>query len=129
MAIQITITDLTQKVEEGWKKPALAEHYGLPVTQMTKALKDAGLRIRKFHAPKFELVDDTIISQDLLASQEVLEEPAAVQQDSGELDRMTEERENSTPLPQPVPDEAGPESEPDPVVQTEAGDSGSIDSW
>lgn len=60
MAIQITITDLTEKVEAGWKKQALAIHYGLPVTQMTKVLQHAGLRIRKFHAPKFVLVDDRV---------------------------------------------------------------------
>lgn len=57
--ISITIEDLSKKVEEGWKKPALAEHYGLPVTQMTKLLKEAGLKIRKFHAPKYVLVSDS----------------------------------------------------------------------
>jgi|SRR6187402_1356273 len=59
-AVQITISDLTSKVEAGWKKPALAEHYGLPVSQVTSALQAAGLRIRKFHHPKFILVDDTV---------------------------------------------------------------------
>lgn len=58
--ITVTVSDLTTKVNEGWKKDALAEHYGLPVTQMTQLLKDAGLRIRKFHRPKYELVDDTV---------------------------------------------------------------------
>ncbi len=57
--VRITIEDLTQKVEEGWKKDALAEHYGLPMTQMGAALKQAGLRIRKFHKPKFELIGIT----------------------------------------------------------------------
>ena len=55
--VKITKADLAAKVEEGWKKPQLAEHYGLPVAQMTKVLQSAGLKIRKFHAPKFELVD------------------------------------------------------------------------
>lgn len=59
MAVQVTISDLTNKVNEGWKKPQLAEHYGLPMTQVTKLLQTAGLKIRKFHLPKFELVDDT----------------------------------------------------------------------
>ena len=57
-AIKISKVDLAQKVEEGWKKPQLAEHYGLPMVQMTKVLQAAGLQIRKFHAPKFELVDE-----------------------------------------------------------------------
>ena len=56
--IRITKQDLSKKVQDGWKKKALAEHYGLPVTQMTLALKQAGLTIRKFHMPKFELVDE-----------------------------------------------------------------------
>jgi hypothetical protein len=59
MAVQITLSDLRHKVQEGWKKVALAEHYGLPVSQMTQILKDAQLTIRKFHAPKYELIDDT----------------------------------------------------------------------
>ena len=57
--IRITKEDLAQKVHEGWKKDALAQHYGLPVTQMTAALKQAGLTIRKFHKPKFVLIDET----------------------------------------------------------------------
>ena len=57
-AIKISKVDLAQKVEEGWKKAQLAEHYGLPTAQMTKVLQAAGLQIRKFHAPKFELVDE-----------------------------------------------------------------------
>lgn len=58
MAVQVTLSDLTTKVNEGWKKAQLAQHYGLPVAQMTKLLKDAGLQIRKFHNPKYVLVDD-----------------------------------------------------------------------
>ena len=57
-AIKISKVDLAQKVEEGWKKAQLAEHYGLPTAQMTKVLQAAGLQIRKFHAPRFELVDE-----------------------------------------------------------------------
>ena len=56
--IAITRKDLEQKVQDGWKKTALAEHYGLPMLQMTAVLKQASLKIRKFHEPKFILVDD-----------------------------------------------------------------------
>lgn len=59
--VRVTLTDLTNKVNEGWKKVALAEHYSLPVSQMTQLLKDAGLKIRKFHKPKYQLVDDTVL--------------------------------------------------------------------
>jgi len=65
--VRITTSDLTQKVNEGWKKNQLAEHYGLPVAQMTKVLRDAGLRIRKFHNPKYVLVDD--INQEMQQEQ------------------------------------------------------------
>lgn len=60
MAVEIKKSILTQQVEEGWKRAALAEHYGLPEAQMAQVLRDAGLQIRKFHAPKYQLVDDTI---------------------------------------------------------------------
>ena len=56
--IKITKADLAQKIEEGWKKDKLAAHYKLPMAQMTKVLQVAGLKIRKFHAPKFELIDE-----------------------------------------------------------------------
>ena len=55
---QISLSELKQKVEDGWKKNQLAEYYGLPMVQMTKLLQKAGLKIRKFHAPAFELIDD-----------------------------------------------------------------------
>lgn len=56
--VKIIKAVLAEQVEAGWKKPALAEHYGLPVSQMTQVLKDCGLKIRKFHAPKYVLVDE-----------------------------------------------------------------------
>lgn len=59
MAIEIKKSILAQQVQDGWKRKALAEHYGLPETQMAQVLRDAGLQIRKFHAPKYQLVDDT----------------------------------------------------------------------
>jgi hypothetical protein len=68
MAVEITLSDLRAKVEAGWKKPQLAEHYGLPQAQVGKLLKQAGLTIRKFHQPKFALVDDTNAEHDLVAS-------------------------------------------------------------
>lgn len=58
MAVQISFSDLKQKVDSGWKKDQLAQHFGLPMAQMTKVLQQAGLQIRKFHRPKFELVMD-----------------------------------------------------------------------
>ena len=59
MAIEIKKSILAQQVQDGWKRKALAEHYDLPETQMAQVLRNAGLKIRKFHAPKYQLVDDT----------------------------------------------------------------------
>lgn len=60
MAVEIKLSVLTEQVNQGWKRTALAEHYGLPEAQMAQVLRDAGLKIRKFHAPKYQLVDDTV---------------------------------------------------------------------
>lgn len=56
--VKIVPSVLKQQVEEGWKLKPLAEHYGLPVTQMKKALQALNLTIRKFHLPKFEFVNE-----------------------------------------------------------------------
>ena len=60
MAVEIKKSILAQQVEDGWKRKALADHYGLSEVQMADVLRKAGLKIRKFHAPKYQLVDDTI---------------------------------------------------------------------
>lgn len=65
MAVPIKKSILSAQVEGGMKKAALAAYYELPVAQMTKVLKDAGLTIRKFHAPKYELEDDMEVSEEV----------------------------------------------------------------
>jgi len=59
MAVEIKKSILAQQIQDGWKRKALAEHYGLPEAQMAQVLRDAGLQIRKFHAPKYQFIDDT----------------------------------------------------------------------
>ena len=98
--VSIDITVLTEQVNKGMKKAELAEFYGIPVTQMTSALKQAGLKIRKFHHPKFVLVnnnntvgdtanavkeedskEDNLVVGDLFSqSEEVQEEPVVTQE-------------------------------------------------
>lgn len=62
MSEQVVIVPsvLKEQVESGWKKKALADHYGLPMTQMTQALKQQGLTIRKFHQPKFVFAEEVV---------------------------------------------------------------------
>lgn len=79
MAVQVTLSDLKQKVEEGWKRDALAEHFGLPKQQMSALLKQAQLRIRKFHAPKFELIDDTVEAPQQDINDVIVEDVQAVE--------------------------------------------------
>lgn len=53
----ISKAELTAMVDAGHKKEAIANYYGLNTAQTTNLLKSAGLKIRKFHAPAFNLVD------------------------------------------------------------------------
>lgn len=63
MSVKISLTTLKKQVEDGMKKSQLAEHYGMSELQVGKLLKQAGLRIRKFHKPAFELVNDEEIAK------------------------------------------------------------------
>ena len=88
MAVEIKLSVLTEQINEGWKRTALAEHYGLPEAQMAQVLRDAGLKIRKFHAPKYQLVDDTVdnteeIGEDInVVSNEITEETVEVREEA-----------------------------------------------
>ena len=96
MAIQVTKSDLAQKVQEGWKRKALAEHYGLPEAQMAQLLRDAGLQIRKFHAPKYQLVDDTDSSESVEVTNEGSNE--VIGEDVNVLQEDTQQIEVTTPV-------------------------------
>ena len=64
--VQINLKTLTQQVQNGMKKVELADYYKLPMLQMTKVLQQAGLKIRKFHAPAFTLITEDVI-EDVVA--------------------------------------------------------------
>lgn len=87
--IRIVKEVLEQQVQDGWKKNALAEHYGLPVAQMTKVLKDCGLKIRKFHAPKYVLVSEEEVTENTAVNETEVEEN--VQTSATEEEVRTEE--------------------------------------
>ena len=74
---QVKKSELTAMVNEGKKRNEIAAHYGLKEAQVAKLLKAAGLKIRKFHLPTFELVDDTVEEtaqmMDIPVTQEVLD--------------------------------------------------------
>ena len=80
---QVKKSELTAMVNEGKKRNEIAAHYGLKEAQVAKLLKAAGLKIRKFHLPTFELVDDTVeeeaTAEEIAAQREAAtEEPAQV---------------------------------------------------
>jgi len=58
MTVEIKPSVLREQVEQGMKLDALAEYYGLPKSQMKKALQQLGLKIRRFHEPKFVIVSE-----------------------------------------------------------------------
>ena len=74
---QVKKSELTAMVNEGKKRNEIAAYYGLKEAQVAKLLKAAGLKIRKFHLPTFELVDDTVEGDapmmDIPVTQEVLD--------------------------------------------------------
>ena len=74
---QVKKSELTAMVNEGKKRNEIAAYYGLKEAQVAKLLKAAGLKIRKFHLPTFELVDDTAEEtaqmMDIPVTQEVLD--------------------------------------------------------
>ena len=74
---QVKKSELTAMVNEGKKRNEIAAHYGLKEAQVAKLLKAAGLKIRKFHLPTFELVDDTVEEtaqmMDIPVTQEILD--------------------------------------------------------
>ena len=88
MAVQIILQDLTEKVNSGWKKQALAEHYGLPMSQMTNVLKEANLKIRKFHKPKYELISNVIDSETIIGDQPEIDLTVEDVRDIGDMENL-----------------------------------------
>lgn len=108
MAVPIKKSILSAQVEEGMKKAELAAHYELPVAQMTKVLKAAGLKIRKFHAPKFELEDDMEeVSEEVhtdVNTDEELESLQHAHESIQQEEELIEEVQEEAPI---VPETAG----------------------
>ena len=56
--VKIIPSVIRQQIDEGMKMDDLANHYKLPKSQIKKILQTLGLQIRKFHKPKFEIVQE-----------------------------------------------------------------------
>lgn len=62
---RILLSELKKQVDEGMKLKPLAEYYEIPVAQMKRVLKQAGLKIRSFRGPQFTLIDDVAAKEEL----------------------------------------------------------------
>ena len=87
---QVKKSELTAMVNEGKKRNEIAAHYGLKEVQVAKLLKAAGLKIRKFHLPTFELVDDTVEETAQMMDIPVTEE-ATAEEVTAQAEAVTEE--------------------------------------
>ena len=92
---QVKKSELTVMVNEGKKRNEIAAYYGLKEAQVAKLLKAAGLKIRKFHLPTFELVDDTVEETAQMMDIPVTEEATA--------EEIAAQREAATEEPAQVP--------------------------
>lgn len=105
--VEINKGVLIQQVDAGMKKKDLAKHYGISELQMTKALKQAGLTIRKFHHAKFKLVDDTSVQNEsevlvdnnlvnTTTTDDVKEDAEIIQEDTAQADiNQVDDTENN----------------------------------
>ena len=110
---QVKKSELTAMVNEGKKRNEIAAYYGLKEAQVAKLLKAAGLKIRKFHLPTFELVDDTVEEtaqmMDIPVTQEVLDmDPTLAAEDvqvteEATAEEVTAQAEAITEEPAQVP--------------------------
>lgn len=87
---QVKKSELTAMVNEGKKRNEIAAYYGLKEAQVAKLLKAAGLKIRKFHLPTFELVDDTVEETAQMMDIPVTEE-ATAEEVTAQAEAVTEE--------------------------------------
>ena len=87
---QVKKSELTAMVNEGKKRNEIAAYYGLKEAQVAKLLKAAGLKIRKFHLPTFELVDDTVEGDAPMMDIPVTEE-ATAEEVTAQAEAITEE--------------------------------------
>lgn len=98
--VKITKSDFTEKVNQGWKREQLQEHYGIKSSDVTAILKQLDLKIRKFHKPRFELVDDEVETIDhTVSSQDVENNPDAglTEGEDIQIPEVQKEEEVKTP--------------------------------
>lgn len=77
--IKISKADLEIDIKNGMKKDQLLSKYStdtikLTNSDMTKILKQTGLKIRKFQKPKFQIIDQAPLPGDIQENQDIIGE-------------------------------------------------------
>lgn len=112
---KIVKAELAALVEAGKKRKELCEIYGLSELQMASVLRQAGLKIRKFHEPKWLLVDEAeeeAVSEDIVNPNQleipfanVSEEVETPQQEAEVQELINDKIEVDTQIPSYMVDE------------------------
>lgn len=87
--VKIKPSVLKEQIDNGMKMKELAEHYGLPVTQMKNVLKTLGLEIRKFRKPLWVIEEEPEAEGDLNTQEPQAEVEALAQQGVEEVSSNT----------------------------------------
>lgn len=90
--VKIKPSVLKEQIDNGMKMKELAEHYGLPVTQMKNVLKTLGLEIRKFRKPLWVIEEEPEVTNsegDLNTQEPQAEVEALAQQGVEEVSSNT----------------------------------------
>ena len=107
--VKIILAVLRKQVENGMKRKELSEYYSISEAQMAKALKSACLKIRKFHEPAFQLVNDESVIDSEEQIQPTTEEPTVSLEETIIYDifnqaEITEEAQEETDSEQDIKD-------------------------
>lgn len=89
--VKIIPSVIKNQIDSGWKMSQLKEHYGLPETQMKLVLKQLNLTIRKFHMPKFVILEENVEEVQQVPETEYIVEDVAEVAEITEVTQNTEE--------------------------------------
>lgn len=66
--VKVDYLILKKLIDKGYKRADLAKYYNLPESNIAKILKECGLKIRKFHKKKYEIInfEPKILDSELL---------------------------------------------------------------
>lgn len=98
---EVSAKDLSYLInEKRFKYAEIAQHYGIPVAAAKRAVKEAGLTMRKFKTPPFRIIHDLPQDGAVVKAEEVSEElkniPAVTETEVEEKSDLTAKEETTT---------------------------------